>query len=151
LNGRITKWKKNGYSGSSHYFRSVSMKSGSGSRSPDEDLSKYQPSRSSTYGDYTSLTTHSQCRRHQSEQNYPVMLTMEPLDTAKHRRRPCRPIHSLRLPDEQRHRRGTTTCAAPVGGRGTARTPHALPGPASPTSHFICTRRLCTAGMNGHT
>jgi hypothetical protein len=30
------------------------------------------------------------------------MPTMEPLDTAKHRRRPYRLIHSLRLPDEQR-------------------------------------------------
>jgi len=78
-------------------------------------------SRSSAYGDYTTSTTHSQCRLHQSEQNYQAMLTMEPLDTAKHRRRPYRLIHSLRLIDERRHRRGTTlTCAAPVGGHGTA-------------------------------
>jgi len=70
------------------------------------------------------------------------MPTMEPLDTAKHRRRPYRLIHSLQLPDEQRHRRGTTlTCAALVGGHGTA----------SPTSGCVYTRRLCTARMYGDT
>jgi hypothetical protein len=63
------------------------------------------------------------------------MLTMEPLDTAKHRRRPYRLIYSPRLPDEQRHRRGTTlTCAAPVGGHGTA----------SPTSGCACMRDVRT-------
>ncbi len=74
----------------------------------------------------------------------------------QHRRRPCRLIHSLRLPDEQRHRRGTTLIyAAPVGEYGTTRIPRAssigAPGPASPTSGCICTRRLCTARIYGHT
>jgi hypothetical protein len=37
-------------------------------------------SRSSAYGDYTNSTTHSQCRLHQSDQNYQAMPTIEPLD-----------------------------------------------------------------------
>jgi hypothetical protein len=54
------------------------------------------------------------------------MLTMEPLDTANIVDVPADFIHSLRIPDEQRHRRGTTlTCAAPVGGHSTVRTPRA--------------------------
>ena len=52
---RITKWKKNSYSGSSHYFRSVSIKSGNGSSSPNKEVSRYQP--------------------------YQAMLRTEPLDT----------------------------------------------------------------------
>lgn len=40
---RITKQEKNSHSGSSQYLRSVLIKSGSGSRSPNEDVSRYQP------------------------------------------------------------------------------------------------------------
>jgi hypothetical protein len=74
----------------------------------------------------------------------------------QHHRRPYRLIHSLRLPNKQRHRRMTTlTCVAPVGGHGTTRTPRApgagAPGPASRTPSCICTRRLCTARIYGHT
>jgi len=138
------------------------MKSGSGSSSPNEDVSRYQPfthlclRKLNEFGDALIMPALSSTVLITSDQNYQAMLTTEPLDTAKHRRRPCRLIHSLRLPDEQRHRRGTTlTCAAPVGGHGTARTPRALstgaPGSASPTSGCICTRRLRTARMYGHT
>jgi hypothetical protein len=47
--------------------------------------------------------------------------------------------------------RTTLTSVAPVGGYGIVRTLLApsigAPGPASPTSGCICTRRLCTAQM----
>jgi hypothetical protein len=38
---RTTRWKKNSHSRSSHYIRSVSMKSASGSSSPNKDISSY--------------------------------------------------------------------------------------------------------------
>jgi len=47
-----------------------------------------------------------------SNQNYKAMLTTELLDTANIVDVPCRLIHTLRLPDEQRHRRGHDLCSA---------------------------------------
>jgi hypothetical protein len=58
---RITKWKKNSHSGSSHYFKSVLIKpgSGSGSGSPNDDVSRCQPFAQlyCTNGDWTSSTS----------------------------------------------------------------------------------------------
>jgi hypothetical protein len=139
------------------------MKSGSGSSSPNEDVSRYQPftqlclRRLNEFGDALTMPALSRTVLNTSDQNYQAMLSTR---HRQHRRRPCRLIHSLRLPDEQRHRRGTTlTCAAPVGGHGTEgpRVPQVLERPVLQVQLLVasvrdgCAPRGCTDAHTGGT
>ena len=122
----------------------VSMKLGNGSSSLNEDISRHKPFTQlclqilNEFGDALTMPRlHRAPYSNTSDQNYQAMLTTEPIDTANHRRRSCRLIHSLRPPDEQRHRRGTMlTWAAPVGGHGTIRTPRVPSTKDGPSSNI---------------
>jgi hypothetical protein len=92
-----------------------------------------------------------------SDPNYQAMLTTEPLNPANivdssANLSKLLPLTTSRTATPTRR---TPTFAAPVDRYGTARTPRipstGTPGPASPTSCYICTRPLCTARMYGHT
>jgi hypothetical protein len=64
------------------------MKSGSGSSSPNEDVSRHQPftqlclRRLNEFGDALTMPAPSSTVLNTSDQNYQAMLTTEPLDTA---------------------------------------------------------------------
>jgi len=118
------------------YFRSVSIKLGNGSSSPNEDISRHKP--------FTQL-----CLQRLNE--FGDALTMPGLHRAPYSTR-------LTKTTKRCSRRSHSTPPTIVDVPADLSTPfdHPMnsdraPGPASRTSGYTCTRRLCTAQTYGYT